>query len=45
VFLLRLDVDRCVLWLHDFGSQIGLRLAIAHPELVRGLIIQNGDIY
>jgi len=34
-----------VVWLHDFGSQIGLRLAISHPELVAGLIIQNGDIY
>ena len=44
-FLRRLDVARCVLWLHDFGSQIGLRMAIAHPECVAGLIIQNGDIY
>ncbi|MET1006386.1 MAG: alpha/beta hydrolase [Propionibacteriaceae bacterium] len=44
-FLGRLGVARCVVWLHDFGSQIGLRLAIAHPELIAGLIIQNGDIY
>jgi pimeloyl-ACP methyl ester carboxylesterase len=43
--LTRLGVDRCVLWLHDFGSQIGLRLAMAHPERISGLIIQNGDIY
>ena len=44
-FLTQLGVHRCVVWLHDFGSQIGLRLAISHPELVAGLIIQNGDIY
>lgn len=44
-FLASLAVERCVLWLHDFGSQIGLRLAIAHPKIVAGLIIQNGDIY
>ncbi len=44
-FLTELGVQRCVVWLHDFGSQIGLRLAISHPELVAGLIIQNGDIY
>ena len=34
-----------MLYLHDFGSQIGLRLAIKRPERVAALIIQNGDIY
>jgi pimeloyl-ACP methyl ester carboxylesterase len=34
-----------VLYLHDFGSQIGLRLAIRQPRRIRALIIQNGDIY
>lgn len=33
------------LYLHDFGTWIGLRMAMAAPERVRGLIIQNGDIY
>jgi pimeloyl-ACP methyl ester carboxylesterase len=33
------------LYLHDFGSQIGLRLAIRQPERIIALIIQNGDIY
>lgn len=40
-----LGADRFALWLHDFGSQIGLRLAIAAPHRIRALIIQNGDIY
>jgi pimeloyl-ACP methyl ester carboxylesterase len=31
--------------LHDFGSQIGLRLAIGAPHRVTALIVQNGDIY
>ncbi len=33
------------LWLHDYGSQFGLELAMSAPERVTGLIIQNGDIY
>lgn len=44
-FLNELGVHRCVVWLHDFGSQIGLRLAISNPDLIAGLIVQNGDIY
>ncbi|WP_104668814.1 alpha/beta fold hydrolase [Ensifer adhaerens] len=39
-----LEIDRFVLYLHDFGSPIGARLAIRHPERIVGLIIQNGDI-
>jgi pimeloyl-ACP methyl ester carboxylesterase len=44
-FLEQLGVGRFALYLHDFGSQIGLRLAIAGPERINALIIQNGDIY
>jgi pimeloyl-ACP methyl ester carboxylesterase len=44
-FATRLGLDRYALYLHDYGSQIGLRLAIAAPERVTALIIQNGDIY
>ena len=40
-----LGLDRYALWLHDYGSQIGLRHAIAFPDRVAALIIQNGDIY
>jgi pimeloyl-ACP methyl ester carboxylesterase len=41
----RLGVSRYAIYLHDFGSQIGLRLAIRRPERITALIIQNGDIY
>lgn len=32
-------------YLHDYGSQIGLRLAMRMPQRIAALIIQNGDIY
>jgi pimeloyl-ACP methyl ester carboxylesterase len=40
-----LKLERYALYLHDYGSQIGLRLALRAPERVAALIIQNGDIY
>ncbi len=40
-----LDVRRYVIWLHDYGSQFGFRLAMHAPARVAGLVIQNGDIY
>ncbi|WP_425961246.1 alpha/beta fold hydrolase [Rhizobium nepotum] len=43
-FVEKLDLDRFVLYLHDFGSPIGARLAIMKPERIVGQIIQNGDI-
>jgi pimeloyl-ACP methyl ester carboxylesterase len=44
-FTSALQLTRYALYLHDYGSQIGLRLAIKAPERVAALIIQNGDIY
>jgi pimeloyl-ACP methyl ester carboxylesterase len=41
----KLGLDRYALYLHDYGSQIGLRLAIRRPGRVAAVIIQNGDIY
>jgi pimeloyl-ACP methyl ester carboxylesterase len=43
-FVRELALDRFALYLHDFGSPIGARLAIRAPERVAALIIQNGDI-
>lgn len=40
-----LGLRRYALYLHDYGSQIGLRHAIRRPERITALIIQNGDIY
>ena len=44
-FAEKLGLVRFAIYLHDFGSQIGLRLAIRRPEKIAALIIQNGDIY
>jgi pimeloyl-ACP methyl ester carboxylesterase len=44
-FVDTMQLDRYVLWLHDYGSQFAFRLALAKPERVAGLVIQNGDIY
>ncbi|NEK34793.1 alpha/beta fold hydrolase [Rhizobium leguminosarum] len=43
-FVDAMNVDRFVLYLHDFGSPIGARLAIKAPRRIVALIIQNGDI-
>jgi pimeloyl-ACP methyl ester carboxylesterase len=44
-FVQRLGIERFAIYLHDFGSQIGLRLAMLQPSRIAALIIQNGDIY
>jgi len=44
-FIAVMNLTRYALYLHDYGSQIGLRLAVKAPERVAALIIQNGDIY
>lgn len=44
-FVEAMGLERYVIWLHDYGSQFGFRLALAKPERVAGLVIQNGDIY
>jgi pimeloyl-ACP methyl ester carboxylesterase len=44
-FVDALGLDRYVIYLHDYGSQHGFRLAMSAHERVAGLIIQNGDLY
>ncbi len=44
-FVDALGLTHFALYLHDYGSQIGLRLAMKRPERVVALIIQNGDVY
>lgn len=38
-------VRDAVYYMHDYGGPIGLRLAAAHPERVRGLVVQNANAY
>lgn len=44
-FTVAVGLRRYAIYLHDYGSQFGLRLAMRAPERVAALIIQNGDIY
>ena len=36
-----LNLHRYVLFMQDYGGPVGFRLALAHPERVQALIIQN----
>ena len=38
-------LDRFSLYMFDFGSPIGFRIATRHPERVQGLVLQNGNAY
>ena len=44
-FVDTLGLERYALYIFDYGAPIGLRLAVAHPERVTGLISQNGNAY
>ncbi|GEB56986.1 alpha/beta fold hydrolase [Streptomyces gardneri] len=44
-FTQTLGLDRYALYIQDYGSPIGLRLALAHPERVTAIISQNGNAY
>ncbi len=41
----KLEVQRYALYVQDYGAPIGYRLALAHPERVSALVIQNGNAY
>lgn len=43
-FVETLHLERFVIYLHDFGSPIGARLAMMSPDRIVAQIIQNGDI-
>jgi len=40
-----LGIERYAIYLFDYGSPTGFRLALAHPERVAALISQNGNAY
>ena len=44
-FVAALGIDRYVLYMQDFGSPVGFRVALAHPERLRGLVVQNANAY
>ncbi|MYS06544.1 alpha/beta fold hydrolase [Streptomyces sp. SID6041] len=40
-----LGLERFALYVQDYGSPIGLRLALAHPERITAIVTQNGNAY
>jgi pimeloyl-ACP methyl ester carboxylesterase len=38
-------LERFSLYMFDFGSPVGFRVASRHPERVQGLVLQNGNAY
>lgn len=40
-FVTKLGLTDYVLFMQDYGGPVGFRLALSHPERVRGIVIQN----
>src|SRR5258708_10896944 len=40
-FTEQLHLDRYTLFMQDYGGPVGFRMALAHPEKVEAMIIQN----
>src|SRR5271165_4631346 len=43
--LAQISVTRYAMYVMDYGAPVGWRLALKHPERVKGLIVQNGNPY
>lgn len=41
----RVGATRYALYVMDYGAPVGYRLALAHPDRVTALIVQNGNAY
>lgn len=41
----QLGAERYALYVMDYGAPTGFRLALAHPDRVTALIVQNGNAY
>lgn len=44
-FTTRLGLTRFAIYVQDYGAPIGYRLAVAHPERISAIIVQNGNAY
>ena len=44
-FVRAVGLTRFTIYMQDFGGPVGFRLAVAHPDMVDGLIIQNANAY
>ncbi len=44
-FLDAKGIAHFVLFMQDYGAPVGMRVALARPDAVRGMIFQNGNVY
>jgi pimeloyl-ACP methyl ester carboxylesterase len=44
-FIDKLGMKRFAVYVFDYGAPVGLRLAMANPERITGIISQNGNAY
>ena len=44
-FTEKVGLTEFTIYVQDYGAPVGFRIASAHPERIRGLIIQNGNAY
>ena len=44
-FVAALGLERYVMYMQDFGSPVGYRVALRYPERLRGLVVQNANAY
>jgi pimeloyl-ACP methyl ester carboxylesterase len=44
-FIDALKLTRFAMYLQDYGAPVGYRIAVRRPELIRALILQNGNAY
>lgn len=40
-----LGLEKFSIYIQDYGSPIGFRLATAHPEAIEAIVVQNGNAY
>ena len=38
-------LENYTLYVQDYGAPVGYRIAVAHPERVTGIVVQNGNAY
>jgi pimeloyl-ACP methyl ester carboxylesterase len=44
-FTQTIGIDRYAIYVFDYGTPVGLRLALAHPQRITAIISQNGNAY
>ena len=44
-FTAKVGLTRFAIYVQDYGAPVGYRLAVAHPERITAIVVQNGNAY